>query len=157
MTDSNGIALPTCVVSGVTNSHCTTHSDLLKFAVAASGGSGTPTGDVGIFTSSPLAESAVERLTLSSGTANDTWNLLPGGTYNLYARYAGDSTYAPSVTSTPYNITVKPEACQMVTYGHNISTGTSTNIHTGRLSASPLSHTPRPPHTTSASRPAPSR
>jgi hypothetical protein len=123
ITDSTGNALPSCVVGGVTEPHCTTHSNVLKLAVAASATGGTPTGDVGIFTASPLAaEAAVERLTLASGTASDTWNLLPGGTYNVYARYAGDSTYAPSV-SAPYNITVAPEACQMVTY-----------IHTGNLS-----------------------
>jgi hypothetical protein len=115
--DSNGNPLPTCVTNGVT-SHCTTHSAVLKMAVAASASGGTPTGDVGIFTASPLAaEASVERLTLASGTASDTWNLLPGGTYNVYARYAGDSTYASSV-SAPYNITVAPEACQMVTYIH---------------------------------------
>lgn len=131
VTDANGNVLPSCVVGGVTQPHCTTHSNWLKFAVTASGSSGTPTGDVGIFTSSPLADSAVERLTLSSGTASDLWNLLPGGTYNLYARYAGDSTYASSVTATPYNITIKPEACQMVIYGHNINTGTTTNIPYG--------------------------
>ncbi|HEX4582497.1 MAG TPA: protease pro-enzyme activation domain-containing protein [Acidobacteriaceae bacterium] len=131
VTDLTGNALPSCVVGGVTEPHCTTHSNWLKFVVAASSSSGTPTGDVGIFTSSPLADSAVERLTLSGGTASDNWNLLPGGTYNLYARYAGDSTYAPSVTATPYNITVQQEACQIVVYGHNINVGSTTNIPYG--------------------------
>jgi hypothetical protein len=130
VTDSTGVALPTCVTNGV-SSHCITHSDVVKFAVTASGTGGTPTGDVGIYTSSPLAEAAVERLTLSSGAASDTWNLLPGGTYNVYARYAGDSTYAPSVTASPYTITVAPEACQMVIYGHNVNVGSSTNIPYG--------------------------
>jgi subtilase family serine protease len=120
-------------VCGVTP-NCTTHSALLKFTVTAKPASGTgatATGDVAIFTSSPLqAEGAVEALTLSGGTAADTWNLLPGGTYNLYARYAGDATYASSV-STPYPITVKPEACQMVVYGHNINIGSSTSIPYG--------------------------
>jgi trimeric autotransporter adhesin len=117
ITDSKGNALPTCVTNGV-SSHCTTHSAMLKLAVAASATGGTPTGDVGIFTASPLAsEAAVEYLTLASGTGSDTWNLLPGGNYNVYARYAGDGTYAPSV-SAPYNITVAPELCQMVTYVH---------------------------------------
>jgi trimeric autotransporter adhesin len=132
ITDSKGNALPTCVTNGV-SSHCTTHSAVLKMAVTASASGGTPTGDVGIFTASPLAaEAGVERLTLASGTASDTWNLLPGGTYNVYARYAGDSTYAPSV-SAPYNITVAPEACQMVTYIHanNINLISPTTIPYG--------------------------
>jgi hypothetical protein len=34
---------------------------------------------------------------------------LPGGTYNVTANYAGDGTYAPSV-STPVSVTVTPEA-----------------------------------------------
>ena len=132
ITDSKGNALPTCVTNGV-SSHCTTHSAVLKFAVTASASGGTPTGDVGIFTASPLAsEAGVERLTLAGGTASDTWNLLPGGTYNIYARYAGDSTYAPSV-SAPYNITVAPELCQMVTYIHanNINLISPTTIPYG--------------------------
>jgi hypothetical protein len=130
--DSNGNALPTCVVGGV-SSHCATHSDVLKLAVAASASGGIPTGDVGIYTASPLAaEASVERLTLISGAASDTWNLLPGGTYNVYARYAGDSTYAPSV-SAPYNITVAPEACQMVVYPHtnNVKLGSTVTIPYG--------------------------
>ena len=129
VTDTYGNALPTCVVNGVT-SHCVSHSTWLKFGVAATPSAAT--GDVAIFTSSPLqAESSVERLTLSSGAATDTWNLLPGGTYNIYARYAGDSKYAPSVSATPFPITVTPENCQMVVYGHNINVGSTTNIPYG--------------------------
>lgn len=129
VSDNNGNALPVCTANGV-SSHCVTHSTWLKFKVAT-----TPTaasGDVAIFSSSPLqAEAAVDLLTLSSGTATDTWNLLPGGTYNLYARYAGDSTYAPSITGTPYTITVQPENCQMVLYEHNVNVGTTTSVPYG--------------------------
>lgn len=129
VTDTYGNALPTCVVSGVT-SHCVSHSTWLKFGVSTTPSAAT--GDVAIFTSSPLqAESSVERLTLNAGSATDTWNLLPGGTYNIYARYAGDSKYAPSVSATPYPITVTPENCQMVVYGHNINVGSTTNIPYG--------------------------
>jgi hypothetical protein len=124
-----------------TTPNCTTHSTSLKFTVTASGTGTTPTGDVAIFTSSPLqAEQAVESLTLSGGTATDTWNLLPGGTYNIYARYAGNTQYASSVTASPYTITVKPEACQMVVYNHNISIGSTTSIPYG----SPVSITVEP-------------
>ena len=131
VTDSLGTALPSCVVNGV-SSHCASHSEWLKLVVNASGSGGTPSGDVAIFTSSPLqSESAVETLTLSGGTASDTWNLLPGGTYNIYARYAGDTTFQPSLTAAPYNITVSPENCQMVVYGHNINVGSSSNIPYG--------------------------
>ena len=129
VTDAAGNALPTCTVNGVT-SHCTVHSTNLKFKVATTPSAAT--GDVSVFTTSPLAsESAIDVLTLSGGTATDTWNLLPGGTYNLYARYAGDTTYAPSVTGSAYSITVQPENCQMVVYGHDINVGSSTSIPYG--------------------------
>jgi hypothetical protein len=135
---------PVCVTGGVTTPNCTTHSTWLKYTVAATPASSTgptPTGDVAIFTSSPLqAEQAVESLTLGGGTANDTWNLLPGGSYNIYARYAGDTTYASSVTAAPYPITVKPEACQMVVYNHNVNVGSATSIPYG----SPVSITVEP-------------
>ncbi len=113
--------------------NCTTHSSWLKFTVTATGSSGTPTGDVVILISSPLqAEQSVETLTLAGGTASNTWNLLPGGTYNIYARYTGDGTYLPSVgAGNPSTITVKPEACQMVVYAHNINTGSATAIPYG--------------------------
>ena len=131
--------LPACVVNTVSFPHCTTHSTWLKYTVTAS--PSTATGDVAIFTSSPLqAEEAVESLTLSGGTASDTWNLLPGGSYNIYARYAGDTTYAASVTASPYPIMVKPEGCQMVVYDHNVNVGSATSIPYG----SPVSITVEP-------------
>jgi hypothetical protein len=83
-------------------------------------------------------------VTLSGGTANTTSDLLPGGTYNIYARYAGDTTYASSVgAGNPATLTVQPEACQMVIYGHNINTGTTTNIAYGTpvsITVEPYSH-----------------
>jgi hypothetical protein len=127
---------PVCIIGGVTTPNCTTHSWWLQYTVTANPASGTgaaPTGDVAIMISSPLqAEQSVETLTLSGGTANNTWNLLPGGTYNIYARYAGDTTYQSSVAAgNPSSITVTPEACQMVVYGHNINIGSSTSIPYG--------------------------
>jgi hypothetical protein len=117
------------VVNGVT-SHCISHSTWVTLAVSTTPSAAT--GDVAIFTSSPLqAESAVETLTLASGAATDTWNLLPGGTYNIYARYAGDKTYASSLSATPFSITVTPENCQMVLYGHNINVGSTSNVAYG--------------------------
>lgn len=129
---ATGLA-PVCtkVVAGVTQTtpNCAAHSASLKFVVKATSASGTgatPTGDVSIFDSSPLAaQQTVETLTLSNGTATETgYNQLPGGTYKMYARYAGDSvkggTYAPS-TSAPYQITIQPEPCFIQIYKNNIS------------------------------------
>jgi hypothetical protein len=130
VTDSTGLPLPSCIIGGVTTPNCITHSTKVKFTVSTTPSAAT--GDVAIFTSSPLqAQSSVETLTLSAGTASDVWDLLPGGTYNIYARYAGDTKYSPSVTSAPYTITVRPENCQMVVYGHNINVGTNSNIPYG--------------------------
>jgi hypothetical protein len=131
---------PVCVVGGVTTPNCTKHSTSLKFTATVTPASAT--GDVGIFTSSPLAsDTAIEALTLSGGTANNILNTLPGGTYNVYARYAGDGTYASSVgAATPATLTVMPEACQMVVYGHNINIGSTTSIPYG----SPVSITVEP-------------
>jgi subtilase family serine protease len=139
---------PVCISGGVTTPNCTTHSTWLQFTVTASPASGTgasPTGDVDIFTSSPLqADTTVGTLTLSGGTANTTSDLLPGGTYNIYARYAGDTTYASSVGSgNPATLTVQPEACQMVIYGHNINTGATKSIAYGTpvsITVEPYSH-----------------
>ncbi len=129
VTDANGKAFPTCMVNGV-SSHCISHSTWVTLGVATTPSAAT--GDVAIFTSSPLqAEASVETLTLAGGKATDTWNLLPGGSYNIYARYAGDATYAPSVSVTPFPITVTPENCQMVTYKHNVNIGSTTNIGYG--------------------------
>lgn len=145
---TTGVA-PVCVSNGVTTSNCTTHSTALKFTVtaaSASAGGPTPTGDVSLFTNSPLAsQAAIESLTLTSGTATDSsYNLLPGGSYKIFARYAGDSThggpYAPSV-SAPYQILVKPEACFIVVYQNNIA-GSGATIPYGspvKITAEPYS------------------
>jgi hypothetical protein len=47
-------------------------------------------------------------LPLSNGVAKGSWTGLPGGTYNVYASYGGDGTYAGSI-SEPTQITVTPE------------------------------------------------
>ena len=48
-------------------------------------------------------------LPLSDGVAKGNWAGFPGGTYNVYASYGGDGTYAGSI-SAPTQITVTPEA-----------------------------------------------
>ena len=114
--------------------NCTTHSSWLKFTVTARPAAAVP--QQAMLSSLSQAPSRLssrsETLTLAGGTANNTWNLLPGGTYNIYARYTGDGTYLPSVgAGNPSTITVKPEACQMVAYAHNINTGSTTSIPYG--------------------------
>jgi hypothetical protein len=50
----------------------------------------------------------IDFATLSSGSVSGSTTLLPGGTYNVTARYAGDGTHAAS-TSSPVAVTVAPE------------------------------------------------
>jgi len=81
----------------------------LSAQVSPASGSGTPTGDVAILTTSTLPSNAGQTsIALSGGAGSSTLNYLPGGTYQLTARYGGDSTFATS-TSTAQTVTVSPE------------------------------------------------
>lgn len=82
------------------------HGQPVQLNVTVSGSSATPTGDVSVTTTSPMPSGpGVEVLTLSNGQAVDNFlNVLPGGSYNLVVRYAGDSNYGPAVASLPITI-----------------------------------------------------
>jgi hypothetical protein len=60
---------------------------------------GTPSGDVSLLAPTTV-NGGVGDVPLSGGVANITGVILPGGTYSVNARYAGDTTFAAS-TSTP--------------------------------------------------------
>jgi subtilase family serine protease len=69
-------------------------------------GTGTPTGQVSLLTSSgPVAGT----FTLADGSVSTTTTLLPGGTYTVTAHYAGDGTYGASDSSPGIAVTVNPE------------------------------------------------
>ena len=73
-------------------------------------GSGTPTGDVALMTdSSEQSQQFATKFTLASGSYSGTTTNLPGGTYNIWTQYGGDSINGLS-TSTKTQITVTPEA-----------------------------------------------
>jgi len=61
--------------------------------------SGTPTGDVALLAPTAV-NGGIGDNTLSGGTVTVTGIILPGGTYNVNARYGGDTTFASSI-STP--------------------------------------------------------
>jgi hypothetical protein len=85
-----------------------THGQPIPISVtvaASSGASGTPSGDIAIATSAYGAEG---QYTLASGAWSGSISDLPGGTYNLTARYAGDGTFAGS-TSGSVAVTITPE------------------------------------------------
>lgn len=79
----------------------------VSLTVAASGGSGTPTGDTTVLTS---PGKAFGPFPLNAGQASPAISSLPGGSYTITARYAGDGTYAASDSAPSAEITVNPES-----------------------------------------------
>ncbi len=105
----------------------------LTVTVAATSGSGTPTGDVSVIGTYPDGSSRVlVGDTLTSGSSSGNVSTFAGGTYNVTAHYAGDGTFAAS-DSAPVQVTVNPETSKtlpgLVTYdntGARITANAST-------------------------------
>ncbi len=77
--------------------------------VAASSGSGVPTGGVAILTTSPLPDSLSQTsISLSGGTGTQSVDFFPGGSYQVTAQYGGDGVYGVS-TSASVALKVTPE------------------------------------------------
>ena len=74
---------------------------------------GCNTGGVDHFTSNNYVLSNANIYPLTSGTTvglNYSTSALVGGTYSVVAHYAGDGTYGASDSTTPFSVTVAPEA-----------------------------------------------
>jgi subtilase family serine protease len=86
----------------------------VNITVAPSSGTGTPTGDVSLVAAtgpSVSTQTGVDFFTLNGGTvAGASTTELPGGSYTVSARYAGDGTFAPSDSSPGIAVTVSPES-----------------------------------------------
>jgi trimeric autotransporter adhesin len=82
----------------------------LSASVAAGSGSTIPTGAVAVVADTTLPANKGQTVIPlnSTGAGTASVNSLPGGSYNLYGRYSGDTTFATS-QSTPVSITVNPE------------------------------------------------
>jgi len=101
-------------------------------AVVPGSGSGTPTGDVALIATNANGTTiGVGQGTLTSGSVTITLSTLPGGTYQIYARYAGDDTYGAS-SSNPVRVTIASESSattlESLTVDNNgnyVSAGTS--------------------------------
>jgi subtilase family serine protease len=82
--------------------------------VAPKSGSGTPTGDVSLIAQTSNSQNissttGIGSLTLSGGSVSSTTNMLPGGSYNVIAHYAGNGTYGGS-DSNAVPVTVSTES-----------------------------------------------
>jgi len=97
-----------------------THGTPVDFFLVISPDGGALTGNVSLVTDSNAALMPnsgavsgslmpVNSPTDTGGVVSGTTNTLPGGTYNLYAYYGGDTTYAAS-KSTPIPVTINPES-----------------------------------------------
>lgn len=86
------------------------HGAPVSVSVSVSPTSPQPTGDVSLIATQGTNTTSVDTLTLSSGTASGSTNMLPGGaSYSVKAHYAGDATYGGSDSNA---VTVTPEASQ---------------------------------------------
>jgi hypothetical protein len=79
---------------------------------AAKSGGGTPTGSIELMAAPSGSAVAAGEFTLANGVASGTTALLPAGTYNVTAHYAGDATFGAS-DSAPMEVTVGKENSQM--------------------------------------------
>ena len=97
-------------------------------------GSGTPTGNVSLMSDSSEPLNAGQTIfTLNNGAFTGSISTLPGGTYNIWAQYGGDSGNAMS-TSAKTQITVGQEASGT---NLNIFDGANGAVYTSGSSTTP--------------------
>jgi hypothetical protein len=109
---------PTATTLQISPSTAKVGSDLsVTIDVKSSSDGGTPQGSVTIL-AEPTSMSAptLGVLTLSSGSATSSLTNLPGGTYQVWAQYAGDGTFEAS-RSAPQTITISPVGSTVNLYG----------------------------------------
>jgi len=98
-----------------TNPITLTHGQPVNFIIniAPGSGSGTPTGDVSLIAqtgNSPSNNTGIGPFTLSGGSVSNSTTMLPGGSYNVTAHYAGNGTFAASDSSPGIPVTVGKES-----------------------------------------------
>lgn len=103
---------PTTVVLQATGANSIVYGQALNLTAtvaAKAPATGTPAGDVAILSDSTVLNGkSIAYGTLSNGQTSIAATYLPVGSYNLYARYAGDVSFAPS-SSANVALTVAPE------------------------------------------------
>lgn len=90
-----------------------THGQPVSFSVtvAPQSGSGTPTGTVALIATPARQNLGIGDFPLDNGSASGSTALLPGGTYNVSAHYAGDANFGGS-DSKPVQVSVGKENSQ---------------------------------------------
>jgi hypothetical protein len=94
--------LPSTTSISATNSATAVYGSPLSVTVsvaAAAPGASTPSGDVGITSDTTIGTDSDAYVTLSAARGVVGVTQLPVGTYPLFAHYAGDATFAPSLSS----------------------------------------------------------
>jgi hypothetical protein len=91
------------------------HGQPINFNIGVSSGSGTPTGDVSLIAQSGAGANnitAIGPFTLSGGNVTGSTIMLPGGSYNVTAHYAGNGTFASSDSTPGVPVVVTKESSQ---------------------------------------------
>ena len=99
--------------SPATNPITLTHGQPVYFTIDVDSGSGTPAGDVSLIAQTGSSSSNVTGIgsfTLSGGSVSKSTTMLPGGSYNVTAHYAGNGTFAASDSSPGIPVTVGKES-----------------------------------------------
>ena len=96
------------------------HATKINISGSVTATGGTPTGDVALMTDSdePLQQGQT-LFTLNNGSFSADVSGLPGGTYNIWGQYGGDSANGMS-TSVPVKIDVSPEASTTIITAENL-------------------------------------
>lgn len=102
-----------------------THGTAITVSGSVAGGATSPTGSVALMSnsSSPM-HGAIAGFTLKSGAFSGSVNNLPGGTYQIWAQYGGDTANAASASSKT-SITVAPEASSLLLQLPNMNSSNS--------------------------------
>ena len=95
-----------------------THGQSVSVSSNVTGSGGTPSGNVSLIANeapngAPGTGGVQGFILNSSGAASGSTTSLPGGSYSVFAQYAGDGTFASSASSPPISVTVAPEASKV--------------------------------------------
>jgi subtilase family serine protease len=107
-----------------------THGTAVTAKVTVTSISGTPSGDVSLLAPTAV-NGGIGDSTISGGSVTITGVLLPGGSYNVNAHYAGDTSFASSTSTPGVPVVVNKETSHLqygiVTFNPATNAITSTN------------------------------